>query len=115
MRRLTVLVGLAALAFTGVAVAAPSLRPLQEAPLVVRGVGFQPLERVTVKAFRRDGEPLVRRIVATRAGTFTVRFAIVLDPCAGTGLVRAIGALGSRTRLLVTPLARPCVAPVVPG
>ena len=115
MRRLVLFVTLGALVSTGVAQAAPSLRSLGEAPLVVRGVGFHPLERVTVKALRRDGEPLVRRTVATRAGTFTVRFSIALDPCVGTGLVRATGALGSRARLLVSPLRRACVAPVIPG
>jgi hypothetical protein len=115
VRRSALLVALVLLASAGVAHAAPSLRPLHDAPLVVRGAGFKPLERVTVKAFRRDGEPLVRKTTASRAGTFTVRFAIALDPCAGTGLVRATGALGSRARLLVTPLTRPCVAPVVPG
>lgn len=115
MRRLTVLIGLIVLALAGVAQAAPSLRPLEEAPLVVRGAGFQPRELVILKAFRRDGDPLVRRTVASRAGTFTVRFAVALDPCAGTGIVRAIGAKGSRARLLASPLRRACVAPVVPG
>jgi hypothetical protein len=103
------------LACAGVAQATPSLRPLQETPLVVRGTGFQALERITVRAFRRGGDPLVRLTTASRTGTFTVRLPIALDPCAGISLVRARGALGSRARLLVTPLRRPCVAPVVPG
>jgi hypothetical protein len=115
VRGIAVLGALAALLAVPAADAAPALRPLDEAPLVLRGTGFRPLERVSVKALRRDGDPIVKRAVAARNGTFTVRFDLALDPCTGTGLVLAVGKQGSRARLLVSPLRRPCVAPVVPG
>lgn len=70
-------------------------------PLVVRGVGFEPGERVTLRAVTREGTK-IRRITATAAGTLVARFAISGDVCA-VGLLRVVasGARGSRAVLRV--------------
>lgn len=105
------LAALAALLAAPSAGAAPALRVLAETPLVLHGRGFEPLERVTVRAFRRDAPPVVRRAVATREGRFTIRFALPLDPCAGIATVVVTGSKGSRARLLPSPRARACALP----
>ena len=109
--RIALLLALMALLAAPAAGAAPALRVLAETPLVLHGRGFLPLERVTVKAYRRDAAPVLRRAVATRQGRFIVRFALPLDPCVGAAMVVAVGSKGSRARLLPSPGTRACALP----
>jgi hypothetical protein len=64
-------------------------------PLVVRGVGFDPQERVTVSVTGRDLSTR-RAVSATSTGAFVVRFpgTSVVGEC-GTLFVRAVGAHGT--------------------
>jgi hypothetical protein len=63
-------------------------------PVVVRGVNFRPLERVTVTA-TAQGQSVERRVRAARSGGFTVRFDLVASRCNGVGIraVRPSGAV----------------------
>ena len=75
---------------------APALRIVDDAPVVVRGTGFYPLERVRV-TLTRNGRVTTRQARATSAGTFRAGFGLIaLDPCVGFVVVRATGARGSR-------------------
>lgn len=59
----------------------PTLRLVDDKPLVLRGAGFKAREavRLTVKA---GSEKRVRNLVATRTGTFQVVFPrLRVDPC----------------------------------
>jgi len=89
---------------------AAKLRIAEPSPLAVRGNGFRALERVTVTAYEPQGS-LVRRIVATRAGTFTVRFAASADWCNGVREIRAVGRKGSTAVVWTKPGLSECAAP----
>jgi hypothetical protein len=71
-------------------------------PLTVAGRGFAPLETVRVRS-----DAGTKRVRASRAGRFTVRFAGV-DACAG-GTITAVGSQGTRAGLNLSYLL--CVAP----
>ena len=92
---------LAALALSASAYAAPLPRlQISENPLVIRGSGFQPRERIKLTV-RADGT-FVRRLIATSRGSFVARFPrIATDECTGFS-ANALGAHGSRASVLVT-------------
>jgi hypothetical protein len=94
----------------GSAAGSAGLRIVDPSPLVVRGTGFGALEHVTVTAFMPDGS-FVRRVVATRAGTFTVRFSAGAEWCSGVREVRAVGRKGSRAAVWTKPALSECAAP----
>jgi hypothetical protein len=89
------------------ATSAASLRLLDHSPAVVRGTGFKPGERVTVRAYVTSGTRS-RALDATRAGTFTVQFALSAGGCAGARAFSATGSRGSRASLkLLVPECPP--------
>jgi len=113
VKRLGLILALAALLVPVAAPAstAPRLRIVVDSPLVVQGTGFKPGERVKVTAFGQQGS-LVRRIVATRAGTFGARFATsAADWCNDVREIRAAGLRGSKAEVWVKPAGRECAAP----
>lgn len=61
-------------------------------PLTIAGRGFKPLESVRISS-----EGRIKRVRASKRGTFTVRLA-GQDPCAG-GTIVAFGSKGSRASL----------------
>ena len=68
-----------------------ALRIVQEAPLVLRGSGFRPRERVSVTV-RMGATVLVRRTRAGAAGGFTVRWPSArLRACSLPLVIRAKG------------------------
>jgi hypothetical protein len=89
------------------AVGGAALRIVDRSPLVVQGSGFKRLEPLTVTAIRRQG-PLVRRLVATRAGSFSVRFATTVEWCGGAREIRAVGRKGSTAVLTLRPDKSDC-------
>jgi hypothetical protein len=111
MKRLGLILALAVLLVPVAATAstAPRLRIAVDSPLDLRGSGFKPLERVKITAAGVD-EPLVRWVVATRVGTFRVRFAASADWCNGIRDIRAAGRKGSKAEALVKRLGE-CAAP----
>ena len=71
---------------------APALRVVRDAPLTLRGSGFEPRERVTVTV-RMGTTVLVRRTRAGSAGGFTLRWTSErLRACTLPLLIRARGA-----------------------
>jgi hypothetical protein len=105
---------LVVLLVAGVATAATSRPTLQLAPsgeLVVRGTGFAQYERLRVTAFVRGG-PLVRRVTASRLGTFSLRFDANRDGCTGGHLVQAFGPKSGLVRLKLS--LRECPELVIP-
>lgn len=88
--------------------ARPGLRVASRAPLAISGTRFQPGERVSVVVFapRR-----AKRIVhASGTGAFTARFDFPLGRC-GRLSAHAVGARGSRARLLPTGIRPNCGPP----
>ena len=113
-RFLLVLVALGVLA-TAAAVASadtrPALRAVDRSPLVVRGTGFDRLERVTLNARTVRGNRVVRHATASRLGVFTARFDVPLGTCSGIRSVTAVGAKGSLAMLRTPIMARECPPP----
>ena len=77
--------------------AAPSLRLVTLSPLTLRGAGFEARERVRVTLTVRVNR-VGRTLRADSLGRFTYRprTLIVIDPCRGTIVVRAVGASSGR-------------------
>jgi hypothetical protein len=90
----------------------PSLGVLTMHPLTLQGSNFDARERVLVQAIGEAGAS--RRIVATRAGTFVVRFDSVSTSRCELIRAIAIGAGGSRATLkyLPAPACRMDLRPV---
>jgi hypothetical protein len=87
----------------------PALRVLDKAPLILRGTGFKPAERVKVTVVTQPAQ-LVRRSSTSRFGTFVVRFDTTVDPCYGARAAAAVGMRGSKASIvLARPLQRSCV------
>ena len=88
----------------------PQLRLVDRSPLVVRGIGFQAAQRVTLSA--TSGEQLARRVFfVPLRGTFTARFdGIRLDACTGATIV-AIAKSIELGRLKIS--LRECPGPVL--
>lgn len=105
----TVLVASSALA-TAEAAATPGLTLVKRSPLVVRGTGFRPSERVVVTALTLSGP---RRVVvrATVLGRFTATIRTANQPCGKPFAVRAVGGRGSVALLRLPSTA--CVPPPI--
>jgi hypothetical protein len=89
----------------------PTLRVLDKAPLVLRGTGFKRAERVKVSVVTAP-VVLIRTTLASRSGTFVIRFDTIVDACHGARAATAIGMRGSKAAIvLARPLDRYCVAP----
>ena len=89
--------------------AAPSLRILDDRPLVVSGSGFVPGERVVVTAVTSLG-PRIARVRAAGNGRIKARLVLAGGPCGAAVAVRARGASG-RTAAVAVAAGRPCVPP----
>ena len=89
----------------------PALRAIDRAPLVVRGTGFESLERVVLTARMVNGVRLIRRPTASRTGVFTARFGVPFGGCDGIRSVTAVGAKGSDALLRTPIITRDCPPP----
>jgi hypothetical protein len=102
---LTVGLALASASASGAAATRPTLRVVDRAPVVIRGAGFAPAERVTVVFIARSR--MTRRVTATTGGTFVARFRVVLGRCSRYS-IQAFGSTGSRARLLPARITIDC-------
>jgi hypothetical protein len=100
----------AALAAPAAGALAPSLKLTATKPLTVAGTHFRPHEHVTVTVAAT--ERLVRRVTATRRGTFDVELGdAALGRCGGLS-ISASGSGGSRAALkLPRPACMPAKTP----
>jgi hypothetical protein len=84
----------------------PALRIADRQPLVLRGTGFKPSERVRVTV-SADGDSATRRLRAGARGVFSATFErMALHPCDGL-FASAVGASGSRAKLKAEPQCPP--------
>ena len=95
---------------TAAAVSAPRLSIVTRVPLVVRGTGFKPSERVTVTAMTLSGPRRVS-VRATLAGRFAATIRVVNQPCGRAFAIRATGNTGSTATMRVAGSA--CIPPPV--
>jgi hypothetical protein len=86
----------------------PKLRLVSPQPLVVRGEGFRPAERVVVTALTLSGPKRVV-VLATATGRFGATFRLASQPCGRAFAVRAVGTRGSRA--ILNFHSSPCVPP----
>jgi len=91
----------------------PSLRVLDRQPLVGRGASFSARERVVLYAAMQD-RTIVRRLTATRAGTFVARFAVEFGGCLGVRTVRVVGTRSGTAAISSGPITRECPPPPTP-
>jgi hypothetical protein len=75
------------------------LRLVDSAPATVRGTGFHHGEHVKVAVREGIRDVAVRRVTATRAGTFTVTFPGVEFGACDAFTINALGALGSHVTM----------------
>jgi hypothetical protein len=106
----SVLVAVAALSCASGAAGEPGserVRLVDPAPLTLRGVNFQPRERVSISLLL--GTTDVRRVVrAGTAGQFLTVFPkLRYDRCHGALAVTAVGSRGSGTAWKIVPLECP--------
>ena len=103
---------LAAVVATPVADAAvaPRLALVDRSPLVVRGSGFRPSERVVVTALTASGPRRVT-VRATPAGRFSATLRLANQPCGRAFFVRAVGGAGSVATVRIP--GAPCVPPPI--
>jgi hypothetical protein len=87
----------------------PQLGVTGKRPFEVRGVGFEPSERVQV-LLAANGRQHWRTAVASSGGVFRVRFDVSLGACARYTL-QAFGSEGSRVRVLPRKPRVDCVSP----
>jgi hypothetical protein len=80
------------------AAARPTLRVVDEMPLVVRGTGFKPREHVQVSLVLRT-RSRSSKLVASLRGTFVARFTLTPIQCQLVEAVVAAGDRGSRVRM----------------
>ncbi len=108
MTRITSVVTLCVLAVVGVASAAPNdpagkraqLRVLDTQPLVVRGVGFKPAERVRMLVTTGQ-QSQSKTKVASRAGVVGFNFGAAFEGCGSFSFrVKAVGSKSSRVAIL---------------
>jgi hypothetical protein len=85
------------------AVGNPSVRVTHTDPVVVRGVSFQPGERVTVQFVIRGGERATRLVRAGVRGGFAATFASLSVTECDRFNVRALGWRGSRASYVQLP------------
>jgi hypothetical protein len=91
----------------------PTLRILDRQPLVVRGGSFSARERVVLYAALPE-RTIVRRLTATRAGTFVVRFEADFGGCTGVRKVRVVGTRSGTATIASGPITRECPPPPAP-
>jgi hypothetical protein len=72
----------------------PRLTIVNESPLVVRGIGFLPRERVTLRATAGD-QQAAKIVRATPTGVFSARFETIPDASCSPLSVSAAGARGT--------------------
>ena len=113
IRSLLALTAIAALAPTAMAgtAARPSLRLVEDAPLVVRGASFEPQETVLVRVSWRGTPPRSKRVTAGQGGGFTARFRVMGLPACSAMLVTATGTQGSRAALKLVAKSNDCIPP----
>jgi hypothetical protein len=87
----------------------PSLAVTDTRPFEVRGVGFEPRERVQVLLAVNGGQRW-RSTVASAQGVFTVEFRVSLGACSRFTM-QAVGSKGSRARILPRRSQIDCVSP----
>ena len=98
----------AAAAASAAGAAQPTLRLVDRQPLVVRGEGFRPGERITLVAATGLGPRMTR--TTARNGSFRATFRLADQPCAAAFAVRARGDRGS-VAIMRMPESRPCIPP----
>ena len=76
-----------------------------DSPVVVRGSGFHPAERVAVTV--AVGKSFQKTVVATATGTFVARWNASAADCHST-YIKAVGSMGSRA---VVKIAAECPPP----
>jgi hypothetical protein len=86
-----------------------SLRVVDLHPVVIRGAGFEPNERVRLMLSAGGGQQW-RTKVAGPGGSLTARFGLSVGAC-GRFSVFAIGSRGSRARILPLRTQIDCVSP----
>lgn len=97
-----------AAALPGAAPARPALRVLDLEPLTVRGVRFEPRERVRLTVTHTTGVTSGKYVRARWSGRFTAFFSTLeVDRCAGGLTARARGQLGSRATAKLPQLQCP--------
>jgi hypothetical protein len=87
----------------------PSLAVTDTRPFEVRGVGFEPRERVQV-LLAANGSQRWQGAVATSRGVFIVTFAVSLGACSRY-LIKAVGSKGSSARIVPRGAQIHCVSP----
>jgi len=87
----------------------PQLSITDTRPFEVRGVGFEPRERVQVLLAVNGGQRW-QNTVASSAGVFTVEFRLSLGTCSRFTM-QAFGSKGSRARILPRRLQPDCASP----
>jgi len=117
MTRAFLVAGLCAMAGAGAAGAGvdtdaglrAQLQVMDTRPIVVRGVGFEPGERVQLMFSSGAGQRW-RATEAGSAGRFTMGFGVSVGAC-GRFMVQAFGSRGSRARLMPRRAQIDCVSP----
>jgi hypothetical protein len=105
---LTLVLGfaLATASTSGAVVIRPTLRLADRTPVVIRGAGFAPHERVTVVV--ASGSRSSSRVSSNANGAFIARFKFALGRCARYS-VQAFGSTGSRAHLMPSRVTIDCV------
>lgn len=88
-------------ASNGIATARPALKMTGVTPLQVSGTGFRSGERVVIRITGWDSA--VKRVSASRRGTFVARFPGILMQRCGRMVIVAVGNRGSRAVLRPSP------------
>jgi hypothetical protein len=86
--------------------ATPTLGITRLEPLIVKGVRFQPSERVRVVGFVNQTKVAIT-VRSNEAGTFTIDLGddVHLEGCSAGAFLRAVGSLGSDAMLRIPPRA----------
>src|SRR4051794_37916088 len=96
----------AVLASAATSVDAPRVRIVDQSPPTLRGEGFKPAERISLRV-TLGSVGRIRAIRADSRGTFEARFVgLVLDRCSKSLAVKAVGAAGDRAGFTLQTL--PC-------
>jgi hypothetical protein len=99
--------------FVGAGSAATDERPVlavtDTQPFEVRGVGFEPRERVQVLLAVNGGQRW-QQTVASSGGVFTVRFRVSFGACSRF-TIKALGSKGSSARIVPRGAHIDCVSP----
>lgn len=112
MRRVGVILALgigcalASAAASGAVATNATLRLVDRTPVVIRGAGFAPHERVTVVL--AAGSRSTNRVTANAGGAFIARFKLALGRCTRYS-VQAFGSTGSRARLMPSRVTVDCI------